>query len=92
MIVWITGKGPWICGNINESPHFQVYNAMNVVGHPGIYHGDEERENEYVFNLATDAIGEMTRHDNFLAFIHFRDPDYTGHMLQDFRFGSIGTY
>jgi len=77
--VWITGKGHNIRGNIPESPHHQVYASIIMQGMPGIYHGDTERPNHEVYALASAALSEAVGHQNFCCFIHFRDPDFTGH-------------
>ncbi len=83
--VWITGKGKNIKGNIPESPHYGVYDSIVNKGFPGVYHGDKERPNEEVFHLAGRALQEAAGHDNFAAFVHFHDPDTTGHKTQDYR-------
>ncbi len=83
--VWITGKGKNIKGNIPESPHYGVYDKIVKKGFPGIYHGDKERSNEEVFHLAGPALQEAALHQNFVCFVHFHDPDATGHMTQDYR-------
>ncbi|MFH1999274.1 MAG: alkaline phosphatase family protein [Planctomycetota bacterium] len=75
---WVTGKGDTIKGNIEKSPHYQVYSSI-MNGHLGVYHGDTERENSEVFDLAATTLGSAVQHENFCCFIHFRDPDYIGH-------------
>jgi hypothetical protein len=78
--VWITGKGKNLKGDIIRSPHYPVYAHVHVQGEPGIYHGDLVRENLEVFELGAAALNEALTHDNFCCFIHFKDPDYTGHL------------
>lgn len=78
--VWITGKGHNIMGSIPDSPHYQVYEPIVVQGHAGVYHGDQERENDDVFNLAVPALQEAVNHEKYCCFIHFQDPDCTGHV------------
>jgi hypothetical protein len=77
--VWITGKGQNIKGNKEQSPHWEVYKSIVLDGYPGIYHGDEPREDEEVYQLATAAIEEAISHENFCCFIHFGNPDDIGH-------------
>jgi hypothetical protein len=77
--LWITGKENNIKGNIPESPHYAVYRRIVEEGHPGIYHGDEKREDREVYDLAVDALGDATSHDHFCCFVHFKNPDGVGH-------------
>jgi hypothetical protein len=82
--VWITGKGTNICGkrlNSQTGPH-RVVRKMCRNG-AGIYYGDRARTNEAVKSLAIDALTEAVTHENFLCFIHFHDPDSTGHATKD---------
>lgn len=74
-------------------PHQCVNKLINKEGHPGVYEGDKARQNGTgaynngevyipgVHELAVPALQEMIQHDNFLAFIHFTDPDLTGHQV-----------
>ncbi len=80
-LVWITGKGHNIMGSKKDSPHHAVYKLIVEDGHPGAYHGDETREDDEVFNLALPALEEAVKHQNFLCFVHFRNPDSTGHRV-----------
>jgi hypothetical protein len=80
-LVWITGKGHNIMGFKEGSPHYAVYKLIVEEGHPGSYHGDETREDDEVFNLALPALQEAVTHQNFLCFVHFRNPDSTGHRV-----------
>jgi len=82
--VWITGKGQHIKGNKKESPHWEVYQSIVLGGHPGIYHGDEHREDEEVYRLAASAIKEAISHENFCCFIHFANPDNMGHTFNNY--------
>jgi hypothetical protein len=82
--VWITGKGNNIKGNVPDSPHYPVYNAIVNYGYQGVYQGDQARENQEVFNLASVAISEALQHEHFCCFIHFRDPDNTGHSVPSY--------
>ncbi len=93
-LVWITGKGKNVCGNkrtlykgtpeerVVRGPHWQVKQQIVGMEHPGVYNGDENRDNLEVFNLASAAIEQLHYHTNFCCFIHFRDPDYTGHKTE----------
>ncbi len=80
-LVWITGKGHNIMGSEKESPHHAVYQFIVEEGHPGTYYGDQTREDDEVFNLAVPSLSEAVKHQNFLCFVHFRDPDSTGHQV-----------
>jgi hypothetical protein len=82
--VWITAKGKNIRGNQKKSPHWEVYKSIVLDGHPGIYHGDKHREDEEVYGLATVALGEAISHENFCCFIHFANPDNTGHKFNNY--------
>jgi hypothetical protein len=94
-LVWITGKGKNVCANKRtlykgtpeeravRGPHWQVKQQIVDEGHPGVYHGDENRDNLEVFNLASAAIEQLHYHANFCCFIHFGDPDCTGHKTED---------
>lgn len=79
--LWITGKGANIKGDSEKSPHHAVYKMIVDDKHPGIYHGDVSREDQEVNDLARGAVEEAIRHDNFLCFIHFLNPDHTGHKV-----------
>ncbi len=83
-VVWITGKGNNIRGNLVDSPHYAVYDAVVNQGHPGVYYGDEGRKNHEVYRLAVPALKEAVRQRNFIAFVHFHDPDATGHRSRDY--------
>ncbi len=82
--VWITGKGKNIKGDIVRSPHNQVYRFIVSGTYPGIYHGDSERSDAEVFELAQQALSEAITHQNFCCFIHFANPDRTGHAQRDY--------
>jgi hypothetical protein len=82
--VWITGKGYNIKGDAFDSPHFQVYKPIVLDGRPGVYMGDRERENEQVYTAASKALQEAITNDNFCCFIHFHDPDQTGHKKESY--------
>lgn len=79
---WVTGKGGPLKGNEPDSPHYQVYAAINFAGHQGVYHGDKERENAEVYHLAGRALEKAVQHEKFCCFIHFREPDHVGHVTQ----------
>jgi hypothetical protein len=95
-IVWITGKGPNISGKKTllykgtpdeqyvKGPHWEVRRTIVTVGHQGVYHGNRQRTNQEVFELAQAALDEATQHNNFCCFIHFQDPDHTGHVTKDY--------
>ncbi|NIO06073.1 MAG: hypothetical protein GTN74_16180 [Proteobacteria bacterium] len=48
-----------------------------------MYTTELKRENYEVYNLAVSGLQDAVAHDNFIAFVHFHDPDDTGHHLQD---------
>ncbi len=83
--VWITAKGQNIKGNKEQSPHWEVYKSIVLDGHPGIYHGDEHREDGEVYRLATSSLEEAIRHENFCCFIQFANPDNTGHKFNNYQ-------
>ena len=89
-VVWITGKGKNITGwndkTQKKGPHWSVCHRIEEQRQPGVYHGDKERDNEEVFELAmnSDGLVEAVQHDNFIAFIHFHDPDCTGHSTENY--------
>jgi hypothetical protein len=64
-----------------KTPHHAVYELIVNNRHPGVYAGDYERDNDEVHTLATTALLEAVQHDNFLCFVHFHDPDHTGHYV-----------
>ncbi|MHC4944603.1 MAG: alkaline phosphatase family protein [Planctomycetota bacterium] len=82
--VWITGKEKYLTGNIPRSPHYPVYKYVNLYGLPGVYQGDKGRDNFEVYELATTAFLEALDHEHFCCFIHFQDPDYTGHLEKSY--------
>lgn len=83
-ITWVTGKGHNIKGNKSDSPHHQVYKLLVKDGHMGDYYGDEGRENSEVFDLAGQSLSEAIKHQHFIAFVHFGDPDHTGHKTHSY--------
>jgi len=82
--VWITGKGKNVKGSEPKSPHRSVYRYIVGEGNPGSYYGDESREDLEVFQLAEQALREAVTHDNFLCFVHFKNPDRVGHQTNDY--------
>lgn len=91
-IGWITGKSTNIAGykanrptekRRKKTPHHSVYELIVEQGHLGGYHGDEFRENSEVYALASGQLAEIITndYDNFICFIHFHDPDHTGHTV-----------
>jgi hypothetical protein len=82
--VWITGKGTNIKGHIPASPHHQVYRYIVNENYPGEYHGDKRRSNQQVFDIAQQALQKAITEDRFVAFVHFTDPDNTGHQTKDY--------
>ena len=80
-IVWITGKGHNIMGSDPESPHHAVYKLIMENGQPGIYLGDEGRTDVEVLEAAGLALEELKYQENFICFIHFRNPDHKGHQV-----------
>jgi hypothetical protein len=83
-VAWITGKGPEIAGNTKDSPHYAVYESVVKTNHPGVYHGDIHRPNSEVYSLALSALQEAASYENYICFVHFIDPDLTGHQSQDY--------
>jgi len=92
-LAWITGKGKSIAAKkrklykgtpeerVVRGPHWQVKQKIAGEGHPGVYLGDEGRENIDVYEAARDALIEARdHHENFCCFIHFKDPDHIGHL------------
>ncbi len=77
--VWISGKGPYVRGNIPESPHYQVYEQIVLNGHSGLYQSDLWMGNDKVYQIASQSLQEAVRHHNFACFILFGNPDGTGH-------------
>jgi hypothetical protein len=78
---WITGKGANIRGDRVRSPHYRVRQMIANGRVPGMYRGDRHRSNVQVERLATTALAQAALHRNFICFIHFHDPDRTGHQL-----------
>lgn len=80
-IIWITGKGHNIRGLEEESPHHAVYELIKGGKNPGVYLADEERSDLNVKNAALEALEELRYRnpENFICFIHFRNPDHKGH-------------
>jgi len=78
-IGWVTGKGYNIKGDIPESPHWDVCDAIKNKKHSGRYYGDHGRSTENVYDLGSKVLAEAQQHDNFIVFIHFGEPDGTGH-------------
>ncbi|MHC4474142.1 MAG: alkaline phosphatase family protein [Planctomycetota bacterium] len=97
-LVWVTGKGHQLIGKkrklykntpderVVKGPHFQVKELINgrPSTQPGVYHGDVERENLEVYQLAYDALLQAISHYNFCCFVQFQDPDRTGHLTNDY--------
>lgn len=95
-LVWITGKGKQLAGKkrklhagtpdeqVVKGPHFQVKQLVEGLEQPGVYHGDVERTNLEVYELAYDALQESVNHRNFCCFVHFQDPDQTGHAANSY--------
>jgi len=81
-IGWVTGKGKNICG-LKDGPHWQVRKLIQNGLAAGTYAGDLARSNAEVFQLGQEVIGEALGHERFVLFIHFHDPDGTGHMSKD---------
>lgn len=78
--VWIVGKGVGLLdGEDPESPHHPVYKRIVLEGRPGIYVGDKSRSDWEVFERAQEALREAALHRNYCCFIHFHNPDVTGH-------------
>lgn len=78
--VWITGKGVGLLDGMDPlSPHYPVYKRIVLEGRPGVYLGDENRRNPDVASAASTALANAIQHQNYCCFIHFRDPDVTGH-------------
>ena len=82
-IIWITGKGHNIRGLEEESPHHAVYDLIKGGKNPGTYLGDEDRTDVEVKDAAREALEELRYRDpdNFICFIHFRNPDHKGHTV-----------
>jgi hypothetical protein len=82
--VWIVGKGMGLLdGEDPRSPHHPVYRRIVEQDRPGVYLGDENREDLEVFQAAREALAEAARHRNFCCFVHFHNPDTTGHLTRD---------
>jgi hypothetical protein len=82
--VWITGKGHNIIGNRKKGPHRGVYRGIVQQGIPGVYYGDEGRDDADVFALAENILGSLDQYENFCCFVQFRNPDDTGHQTKDY--------
>ncbi len=82
-IIWITGKGHNIRGLEVESPHHAVYELIKGGKNPGTYLGDEDRTDVEVRDSAFEALEELRYRnpENFICFIHFRNPDHKGHTV-----------
>jgi hypothetical protein len=83
--VWIVGKGNIVGlrqranGKFRKGSHYGVYKMIVEEGNPGVYYGDDSRDNDTVHSLASQALAEAVQHNNFIAFVQFHDPDKTGH-------------
>jgi hypothetical protein len=81
-LVWITGKGRNISGFYDQTPgpHYDVYKIIAELGLPGAYFGDVGRENSEVTELASIHLPTLGPHG--IAFVHYHDPDDTGHATE----------
>jgi hypothetical protein len=83
-LVWITGKGQNISGFYDgvPGPHYEVYRLITDGRVPGAYYGDVERANSEVTTLASTYL--PTLGPRGIGFVHYHDPDGTGHSTQSF--------
>lgn len=83
--VWITGKGGNIKGNSSDAPHRELYYYLKMrKSYPGFYDADIGHSNDEVYALAQVALAEAVTHRNFTCFVHFVDPDHTGHIKANY--------
>ncbi len=97
--VWIVGKGNIVGNKLKPSglkyrkgSHYGVYEKIVVEGKQGVYYGDESRDNDTVYGLAHDALTEAVRHDDFICFVQFHDPDKHGHWAVKNESDDYGAY
>lgn len=81
--VWVTGKDPEICGDIPESPHYELNKYINLDGNRGLYKADVYRNTHETWLWGKYAIEHIQEGEYFCMFIHFQDPDKTGHQDKD---------
>jgi len=83
-LVWITGKGRNISGFYDgePGPHYEVYRLITEGRVPGAYFGDVGRANSEVTELA--SLHLPTLGPRGIGFVHYHDPDDTGHSSQSF--------
>lgn len=83
-LTWITGKGLNISGFYDgiPGPHYDVYRLISNGWVPGAYFGDVTRENSEVTALASMHLPSLGPRG--IAFIHYKDPDATGHSSGSF--------
>ena len=84
--VWVAGKDSYGVGGYKENlPHWQVYDRIVNQASLGEYHADDgEKSDDDVYQLAENALQEAVQHENYLAFIHFHNPDNKGHATEDY--------
>lgn len=80
---WVSGKGHNVRGDVPDSPHYAVYDAVVNQGQPGRYHGDLFLTDGEVANLGATAIQEAANERHFCIFDLFRNPDITGHRSKE---------
>jgi len=80
-LVWITGKSKNLKSSGKTAPHKRVRRLIKGGSNPGTYAGKGGKENLEVSEIAGPALASAVGHDNFLCFVHFRDPDHMGHYL-----------
>jgi hypothetical protein len=82
--VWIVGKGVGLLdGKDLQSPHHPVYRRIVLNGSAGVYAGDANRSDREVFLQAHKALKEAVLHQNYCCFVHFHNPDVTGHSAKE---------
>lgn len=82
--VWIAAKGPNLRGDVPSSPHYRVKNKIEKLGYPGVYHSDSFYTDEHVHQWAAASLAQALSHENFCCFIHFGNPDNSGHKFKDY--------
>lgn len=80
---WLTGKGWLIDGRNLNAPHYPVRNMIQN-GQAGKYYGDQFRPDSEVFNKGVEILQEAIQYENYICFIHFQNPDATGHQQRSY--------
>lgn len=77
---WLTGKP--VRGQEEGTPHYELYTRINEDGCPGFCENSTYRSDIKIYDIATGIIAEAATYDNFCLFIHFANPDKTGHATE----------